>query len=88
MVPTDYDMILGKLWLTKWNPEVDWRENRLSFIYGKYAVHAQGEQNAAQYQEVAQPRDKKFHAQSSRAMTMAPISATVSNSEAISKGST
>src|SRR5260370_11241013 len=44
----------------------------------EHAIHSRGEQNAAQYQEVAQPRDEKLHAQSSRAMTIAPMRATVS----------
>src|SRR5262249_45828203 len=49
----------------------------------QHAVHAERKQNAAEHEKMAEPGNEKFH-QSSRAITMAPMRATVNSSDAIS----
>ena len=36
-------MILGKSWLDRWNPEVDWKKNQVTLHVGKRIVVLQGE---------------------------------------------
>ena len=33
-----YDAILGKSWLDRWNPDIDWREGTISIQVGKKKV--------------------------------------------------
>ena len=38
-----YDVILGKSWLDRWNPVVDWKKNQVTLHVGKRIVVLQGE---------------------------------------------
>ena len=40
----NYDAILGKSWLDRWNPDIDWRENAFKINIGNRAVVLNGVQ--------------------------------------------
>ena len=41
-----YEAILGKNWLDRWNPAINWKENSLQWKMGKRTIEVAGVSNA------------------------------------------
>ena len=48
-----YDAILGKSWLDRWNPEIDWKKNTVTIKIGRRTVVLNGVQDSEKREELS-----------------------------------
>ena len=45
VVPIEIDIILGKPWLSDWNPEIDWTKNKMDISYEGQRIRITGKKD-------------------------------------------
>ena len=48
-----YEVILGKFWLDRWNPHIDWKKNKMQLNLGSRVVEITGEKEIPGKEEIA-----------------------------------
>ena len=48
-----YEVILGKFWLDRWNPQINWKENKMQWKLGNRVVEITGEQPAQENDQIS-----------------------------------
>ena len=48
-----YEVILGKFWLDRWNPLINWKENKIQWKVGSRVMEITGLQNAQEKEKIS-----------------------------------
>ena len=48
-----YEVILGKFWLDRWNPQIDWKKNRMQWKVGSRVMEITGVQAAPEKEKIS-----------------------------------
>ena len=48
-----YEVILGKFWLDRWNPQINWKKNQMQWKLGSRVVEITGVQTAQENDQIS-----------------------------------